>query len=167
MELLEGIFSRQSIRHFTPEEVASESVRKILQSALQAPSGLNNQPWRFIVLRDIRVRRELARLTKYSRIIEEAPVCLAVFLARELSYHETKDCQAIGACIQNMLLAAHGLGLGAVWLGEILKNAEEVRVLLEASEGNDLMAIVALGHPERLQKKKEKKALEEVLIREI
>lgn len=53
----------------------------------------------------------------------------------------------MGACIQNMLLAAHALGLGAVWLGEILKNADGVRRLLGLSENLELMAVVALGHP--------------------
>ena len=167
MELLEGLLSRQSVRHFTSEEIASDLIRKILNLAVRAPSGLNNQPWKFVIIRDEGVRIRLAELTRYSRIIRDAPVCLAVFLDRSLVYHETKDYQAIGACIQNILLAAHGLGLGGVWLGEILKNAEKARILLEVPEGNDLMAVVALGHPGHHQERKERKGLEEVVLREI
>lgn len=167
MEMLEGLLSRQSVRHFSPEEVDSDLVRRILEAAVRAPSGLNNQPWKFVIIRNPEVRRQLAELTKYERIIREAPLCLAVFIDRALVYHETKDYQAMGACIQNILLAAHGLGLGAVWLGEILKNAEKVQTLLEVPEGNDLMAVVALGHPGHLQERKERKGLEEVVLREI
>ncbi len=167
MEMLEGIISRQSVRHFTPEEISQDCIHKILEAGLQAPSGLNNQPWKFVILRAAGVRRQLAELTKYSRIIREAPVCLGIFIDRGLIYHETKDYQAMGACIQNILLAAHGLGLGAVWLGEILKNAEKVRLLLEVPEGIDLMAIVALGRPGHLQKRKERKGLGGVVIKEI
>jgi nitroreductase len=167
MEMLEGLLSRRSVRHFTPEAVSPEQVRRILEAGIRAPSGLNNQPWKFVIVRAQEVRRKLAELTKDTRIIREAPLCLAVFVDRSLVYHETKDYQAMGACIENMLLAAHGLGLGAVWLGEILKNAEKAGTLLEVPAGNDLMAVIALGHPDHLQERKERKSLEEVVLKEI
>jgi nitroreductase len=58
-----------------------------------------------------------------------------------------KDVQAVGACIQNMLLTIRSIGLGGVWLGEILKNKQKVEELLGAGEDLELMAVVALGHP--------------------
>ena len=152
---------------FLPEEISHEALCKILDAGTRAPSGLNNQPWKFVIIRDADIRLKLAELTKYSRIIRDAPVCLAVFIDRELIYHETKDYQAMGACIQNMLLAAHGMGLGAVWLGEILKNSDAVNTLLEVPDGLELMAVVALGRPEHLQKKKPRKGLEEVVLKEL
>ena len=82
-------------------------------------------------------------------------------------YHEVKDHQAMGACIQNMLLAAHGLGLGAVWLGEILKNADEVRTILELSEQFELMAVIALGHPAEQKRTSLRKDIAEVLLKEM
>lgn len=167
MELYEGLISRRSIRHFTGEEVAAEDIRRILKAAVQAPSGLNNQPWKFVIVRDAEKRRQMSESTKYARIIREAPVCLGVFVDRELMYHDVKDHQAMGACIQNILLAAHALGLGAVWLGEILKNAEEVRLLLEVPEGKELMAVVALGHTAGCGEPRERKPLEEVILGEL
>ncbi|MCD4809816.1 MAG: nitroreductase family protein, partial [Methanosarcinales archaeon] len=59
----------------------------------------------------------------------------------------TKDIQACGAAIQNMLLAAHGMGLGAVWLGEILNQKDEVGDILNAPGSLELMAVVAIGYP--------------------
>ncbi len=82
-------------------------------------------------------------------------------------YHDVKDHQSMGACIQNMLLAAHGLGLGAVWLGEILKNADAVRKLLELPQEMELMAVVALGHPASGKHSSKRKPVSEVLLKEL
>jgi nitroreductase len=75
-------------------------------------------------------------------------------------YDRTKDIQAVGACIQNMLLTIHSLGLGGVWLGEILKNKEKVGELLGAGKDLELMAVVAFGHPAKRQVAGERDSLE-------
>ena len=98
-------------------------------------------------MRSAAVRAMLAEHTRYSTCILSAPVCIAVFLNTEASYHREKDIQAIGASIQNMLLTIHAKGLGAVWLGEILRNRAAVEELLQVSAGLELMAVIALGHP--------------------
>jgi nitroreductase len=167
MDLLEGIYTRRSIRQFTEEPVSKEHLAEIIKAGTWAPSGLNNQPWRFVVVRDEAKRLELAAQTKYSKIIKAAPACIAVFIDKEAVYHDVKDHQAMGACLQNMLLAAHALGLGAVWLGEILNNADRVRVLLELPDTLELMAVVAVGHPARRDQTSGRKELSEVLIKEI
>lgn len=167
MDLLEGIYTRRSIRSFTNEPVRRELLLEIIKAGTWAPSGLNNQPWRFVIARDQKVRRELSQLTKYHRIIEQAPAAIAVFADRDVMYHEVKDHQAIGACIQNMLLAAHALGLGAVWLGEILKNADRVRELLGVPETMELMAVVAIGHPSEKERRSQRREVAEVLIKEM
>jgi nitroreductase len=142
----ETIKTRRSIRQFSKEPVSDESVNQILESGLWAPSGKNNQPWKFAIIRDPSVKESLAGLTHSRSIIQGAPVCIAVFLDHSRVYDRTKDVQAIGACIQNMLLTIHSLGLGGIWLGEILKNKEKVSELLGAGEPLELMAVVALGH---------------------
>jgi nitroreductase len=166
MDILEGIYTRRSVRDFTADPVDRETVLELLKAGSWAPSGLNNQPWRFVVVSDRGRRCELARLTRYSRIIEDAPVAIAVFIDRTAMYHDTKDHQAIGACVQNMLLAAHGLGLGAVWLGEILKNAAAVAGLLDVPGTMELMAVVAVGHPASPGQRSTRKEVGELLLRE-
>jgi nitroreductase len=141
-------------------------VLEIIRAGTWAPSGLNNQPWRFVIVWDKGKREALAKLTRYGEIIRQAPVAIAVFVDKEAMYHEVKDHQAMGACIQNMLLAIHALGLGGVWLGEILKNADKVRALLELPENLDLMAVVALGHPAHRRQTSSRKPPEEVLLKE-
>jgi len=167
MELLEGIRTRRSVRSFTDEPVAREQVLEVITAGTWAPSGMNNQPWRFAVAADPAVRARLAKLTRYGKVVAGAPVCIGVFLDREASYHEVKDHQGMGACIQNMLLAAHGLGLGAVWLGEILRSAAEVRAVFGLPETLELMAVVALGHPAGPVRAPARRGLDEVLLREL
>lgn len=166
MDLLEGIYSRRSVRDYTDEPVTREDIVEILKAGSWAPSGLNNQPWRFVVVRDRAKRRDLAKLTRYRHIIEGASAALAVFCDREAMYNEVKDHQGIGACLQNMLLAAHALGLGAVWLGEILNRGDDVRELLELPEGLELMAVIAVGHPARRDQCSNRKDLAELLVKE-
>lgn len=166
MDLLEGIYTRRSVRDYTDQPVSREQVLEIIKAGSWAPSGLNNQPWRFVIVRDKAKRGELAKLTRYGRIIEAAPVSIVIFIDRTAMYHDTKDHQAIGACLQNMLLAAHALGLGAVWLGEILKSDAEVRDLLGLSDHLELMAVIALGHPQNRERRSNRKDISELLLKE-
>jgi nitroreductase len=167
MDLFESIYTRRSIRQFTDKPVAREQLLEIIKAGTWAPSGRNNQPWRFVIIISPSVRRELARHTKYSAVIEGATACIAVFADRSAMYNDVKDHQSMGACTQNMLLAAHALGLGAVWLGEILKNAEGVRGLLGLSREMELMAVVAVGYPASLAHTSKRKAVSEVLLKEL
>ena len=147
--VIAAIRTRRSVRQFTTEVVSDEVVKEVLESGSWAPSGKDNQPWKFAVIRDRALKESLASLTHSGSIIREAPVCIVIFLDESRMYDRTKDVQAVGACIQNMLLAIHSLGLGGVWLGEILKNKEKVKALLNGGKSLELMAVVAFGHPEK------------------
>ena len=104
--------------------------------------------------------------TKYSNILKSASVLIAVFLDKEASYDYTKDCQAVGACLQNLLLSLHSMDLGAVWIGEILKNKEDVRKTLKLPERLELMAIVAVGHPAHRNPKSHRRPIRELVLLE-
>jgi nitroreductase len=162
--MLTLIRNRRSIRKFTPKEVEDEKLQQVIEAGIWAPSGLNNQPWKFAVIKDPATQNSLASLTRYAPIIEGAPVIIAVFLDESVSYDRTKDIQAIGACIQNMLLALHSLGLGGVWLGEILKNKEKVSQILGAPDTLEFMALVALGYPAEEGRKGIRKDIEELVF---
>ncbi|WNY24347.1 5,6-dimethylbenzimidazole synthase [Methanimicrococcus hongohii] len=154
-EITENICSRRSVRKYSNEPISEELVLTMLECAGFAPSGLNNQPWRFIVVDnsgtdnsdDKEIGRRLSEQTHYSDIVSSAPLLIAVFLDTAASYNREKDLMAIGATIQNILLSAHSLGLGAVWLGEILKNKDQVSKILEAPETFELTAVIAVGKP--------------------
>jgi len=162
--MLELIKTRRSIRKFTSQKIEDEHLNQIIEAGMWAPSGLNNQPWRFAVIRDAHTKQSIAPLTRYSPIIEGAPLLLLVFLDASSSYDRTKDIQAIGACIQNMLLIIHALDLGGVWLGEILKNKDKVSEIVNAPDNLELMAIIALGHPEEQGGRAYRKSVEEIVF---
>lgn len=165
--ILDCIKNRRSIRRFKAQAVNERLVREIIEAGTWAPSGLNNQPWKFMIIRSPAIKDQLAPLTRYGKIIQQAPVCIAVFLDAAASYDRTKDIQAIGACIQNMLLTIHARGLGGVWLGEILKNSEKVKQLLGISSGLELMALIALGYPDEKNVASERKKLDAVIVKEV
>ena len=156
--------ARRSIREFTEQPVELELLEKIITAGIWAPSGLNNQPWRFIIIRDPEVGSRLSELTHYSHIVTAAPALIAVYLDQEKMYDPVKDHQAAGACIQNMLLAACELELGAVWLGQILKNKDKVNRILQLDDQYDLMAIVALGYPRHRNQQSRRLPLKDFIL---
>jgi nitroreductase len=160
--VLEAILNRRSVRKYSPEALRPEQIRSILEAGRWAPSGKNLQPWRFVVVGDSGLKEKLSRLTRYGPVVAQAGAVIAVFLDHDSSYDRLKDLQAIGACIQNMLLAAHSLGLGACWQGEILGQREEVERLLEVPPAYELMALVTVGLPEGAGKRSSRRRLEEL-----
>ncbi len=162
--VMDIIKTRRSIRRFTDQMVDEKTIKKIIEMGTWAPSGLNNQPWKFVIIKDKALKEKVAQQTRYSRIIEDAPVCIAVFLDNSQSYNRVKDIQAIGACIQNMLLTIHTLGLGGVWLGEILNKREEVEKIMNVPSELELMAVIALGYPAESGGKGIRKPIDEVIL---
>lgn len=165
--VLEAIYKRRSIREFTDQDVETDLLHEIIRAGIWAPSGLNNQPWRFVIITDKQTRHQLAEQTHYSHIVKAAPALIAVYLDKEEMYNETKDHQAAGACIENMLLASEALALGAVWLGQILQNKKEVNTLLGLNENLDLMAVLAIGHPAHHDQKSQRKPLTDFILKEL
>jgi len=156
---------RRSVRRFLPRALTGSAVRKILDAGRWAPSGLNNQPWRFVVVRNTALKDAIARCTEYSFIIKGCPCVLLVYLDKRRSYHLLKDAQAIGACIQNMLLCACELGVGSCWMGEILNQKRKVNALLRLGGRYELMAAVALGYG-RATSRSRRTSLRGLLIKE-
>ncbi len=165
--ILIAIEQRRSIRNFTEQTVDIKALYEIIQAGVWAPSGLNNQPWRFVIITDAPIRTQLAEQTTYGHIVLAAPALIAVYLDREAMYDDLKDAQSAGACIQNMLLAAEALDLGAVWLGQILKNRVKVGEILDLPANLELMAVIAIGHPSRRDQQSQRKPLAEFIVKEL
>ena len=164
--VLEAIYRRRSIREFTDKKISRDQLLEIIRAGIWAPSGLNNQPWRFVTVQEPEIKEQLAQQTHYGHIVRAANALIAVYLAKDVMYDAVKDVQSAGACIQNILLAAEALDLGAVWLGQILKNKLEVNEILGLSDNFDLMAVIALGHPLHHDQKSKRKEVAELLLKE-
>jgi len=105
-------------------------------------------------------------LTHYGRVVRSSALCVAVFYHVPSGYNRDKDILGIGACIQNMLLAAHSLSLGAVWLGEILNRKSDVNSLLGLDGSFELLAVIALGHPDE-RPESERRPMEELVVKSV
>ena len=157
------IKKRRSIRKYTNATIPETDILSILESGRWAPSGLNNQPWKFVIITNLSAKVLISDLTAYSRIIRESSSCIAVFYDQASGYDRDKDIMAIGACIQNMLLAAQSLGIGSVWLGEILNKKEKFNELVAVSREYELMAVIALGYPDE-EPESTRKSLRNLII---
>jgi nitroreductase len=164
MDISNLIKQRRSIRKFGKKKITDRDINKIMDAARWAPSGMNNQPWRFSIIRTDQTRLGLSKLTKYGQIIKNAPLVILVFLSLADSYDRDKDLMAIGASIQNMLLEAHSLGLGTCWLGEILNKKKEVCQMLKLEKKLECMAAIAVGYPAEKIAKGYRKSLRELLV---
>jgi nitroreductase len=159
LDFIEFITSRKSTRNFIFEKLKRETIENILECGRWAPSGLNNQPWRVCIAEHPSLKKMLGEFTKYGGILESAYYDLVIFLDLDRAYNRVKDLQAIGAFMENILLGAHALGVGAVWIGEILKNKEKLNEIFKLSTDKyELMGVIALGKiDEQMEAKEEKK----------
>ncbi|MGI5916232.1 MAG: nitroreductase family protein [Anaerolineae bacterium] len=190
MNTLDAIAARRSIRKFTDEPVSEDDLRAILTAAIQAPSGKNRQPWRFIVVQGEQ-RAEMVRLMRQGitrnkaqdnptgsaewtvNVMETAPVTVFVFnpygihpwLAHsiEQNFQSLVDVQSVGAAIQNMLLAAQDLGLGSLWICDVFFAYEELMGWL--GEDCQMVAAVSFGYPAESPAARPRKAFDEVVRR--
>ncbi|MBP7087809.1 MAG: nitroreductase family protein [Candidatus Omnitrophica bacterium] len=162
-KILKLIKNRRSIRKFTRKAISKNIIENILEAGRWAPSGLNNQPWRFMVLEKEK-KDALAKFTNYGHIIKSSNKAILVFIDKNSSYNYEKDLMAIGACIQNMLLYLHSQNLGACWLGEILNQRKAIKKLLKISKLLELEAVITIGYPLTTIKKSQRKQLKSLLI---
>lgn len=161
MDVLEAIRTRRSIRKYTGDPVPEEMLNQILEAGRWAPSASNSQPWNFIVLRDKKLRKGIAEVTTYGKFLDEAPLGIAVVVDPKVSTHPIED----GAiATQNMLLAAHALGLGACWIGAYGSVYEDkVKEMLKIPKGKRLLSIISMGFPAQAREKG-RKELEELVF---
>ncbi len=165
--VLKAIRERRSIREFTDDPLEEKEIEAILEAGRWAPSGLNNQPWRFVLITDRTVCKKIAEKTEYTEILDHAPLLIAVFIDIQQTYSRGKDLQAVGACLQNMNLAAYSLGLGTAWVGEIMNRREEVERVLGVPERYELMAVQAVGHPRKDPSDSERRPLSELIYKRV
>lgn len=149
MEALEAILTRRSVRKYGEEPVGDESVTTLLRAAMAAPSAGNQQPWHFIVVRDRALLEGIAAFHPYGAMTREAPLAIVVCADLELEQRPGFWVQDCAAATQNLLLAAHALGLGAVWLGihPRPERIEATRALFGLPHQVIPLAIVPIGHP--------------------
>lgn len=149
MDTLAAIHTRRSIRKFTAAPVSEDTVQQLLAAAMAAPSAGNQQPWQYVVMTDKALLAKIPAINIYAAMAGRAPlgilVCGDTCLEKYAGYWVI-DC---AAAVQNLLLAAHALGLGAVWTGvyPTMDRVEAFRSLCAVPEGVIPHSFIVLGHP--------------------
>lgn len=148
---LEPLFARRSVRRYSDEPVSEQLVQDLLEAGMAAPSACCKDPWRIVVVRQRDRLRELAQGLPHGGMLEDAALGLIVCGDMreahdgQLSYL-LQDCSA---CIENILLAASMLGLGACWLGVHPREdrIDHLRRLLRIPEQIIPVSAIAVGRP--------------------
>jgi nitroreductase len=187
MEIFEAIKNRRSVRRFTPDPVSDEKIEAILDAGRWAPSWGNSQCWRFVVVRDPTVRAELAGTLQPIKLPDReipnpalagftaAPVIIVVCAAMGrtgFSYGDKEPVTDKGdwfmfdvaLAVQNMVLAAHALGLGTVIIGAF--DAAKAEKALAVPAGYRVVTIFPVGVPAHPGKAPPRKELSELVIRD-
>jgi nitroreductase len=144
---LEFIFRRRSIRQYSGEPVTEKDVKALLQAGMAAPSASNLKPWHFVTVTNRSKLKELAEAHPYGKMLVEAGLAIAVCGDPKLS--ERYWDQDGAAATENILLAAEGLGLGAVWLGchPRTERKQAIRKVLGIPDAIETLSLIAIGHP--------------------
>lgn len=166
MDIFEAIKSRRSVRNYTTDFISIEQIKRVIDAAVLAPSGMNRQPWTFAVINDAQRLNEMSqRIKKYAlehtpsaspfhshladpnlEIFHWAP-SLIIICAQNEERFSTEDC-----CLaaENLMLAAHALGLGTCWIGlsQPWLNQPQIKAELGISPNLIPIAPIIIGHPQ-------------------
>ncbi|MEJ2734638.1 MAG: nitroreductase family protein [Anaerolineae bacterium] len=143
---LQIVFSRRSIRVYTDEPVSETDIQSLLEAGMAAPSASNRRPWHFVVVTERDTLRALAVAHPFGKMLASASAAIAVCGDPAISDWWVQDCSA---ATENILVAAAGLGLGAVWLGSHGRPEREraVREVLGIPERMGVLSLLSIGHP--------------------
>jgi nitroreductase len=150
-ETLDTIYSRRSVRSFTGEAVSRESLIKILRAAMAAPSAVNIQPWAFVVVTKRETLDELCDKLPYAKMLDKAGAAIVVCGIPDKDEVFSKDYWIMdcSAASENILLACHALGFGAVWTAVHVdkERVANVREILDIPENIVPLNVIPIGVP--------------------
>jgi len=150
-DITEFIRSRFSVRQFTNKDVPEKLIKRIIETGISAPSACNVQGWRFVIVKDKTTKLDL--INKGIDKLQNVPAGIFVFYTNQRINKKYNDqYQSAAACIQNMLLEAHNLGLGACWICD-LPDKNIINSLLNVPLDYYPIAMIKLGYPNKNVKK--------------
>jgi nitroreductase len=149
METIEAILTRRSVRHYTDQPVSKETIETLLKCGMYAPSASNKQPWHFVVINDKKIMGEITAFHPHSKMLAEAQLAILVCGDEEKALAPGYIAVDCSAATENILLAAHGLGLGACWLG--IHPREErisaIRQIVGLPDKIHPVSLISIGYP--------------------
>jgi nitroreductase len=148
---LKNILTRHSVREFTGDRVKKEDLLTILKAAMSSPSAVNQQPWSFVVVTKRKILDALCEKLPFAKMLSKAGAAIVVCGLSDKSKLINKDfwVQDCSAASENILLAAHALGYGAVWTAVFPdeKKVKDVRKILRIPKGIIPLNVIPIGRP--------------------
>jgi len=149
MDFYDVIRTRRSVRSFQDKPVPHDVLARVLEAARIAPSGNNRQPWRFVVVKDEKRRKQIAQACYDQSFIAQAPVVI-VCCGRQYpnGYEPWRDeCYLADTviAIDHLILAARNEGLGSCWIGAV--HDDQVAKIIGAPDDVDVLMVVPIGYP--------------------
>lgn len=149
---IEDIMTRTSVRSYSDKPVEPEKVDTLLRAAMAAPTAGNKQPWRFVVINDKVILKSISE--KFHTMTMAKDAALAVVMCGDTTATFPGDgrdywIQDVSAASENLLLAAHAMGLGSVWCGIYpqMSRVEQFSIMLNLPENIIPMACICVGYP--------------------
>ena len=158
MELFEAIFNRRSIRRYTKNKIDDNTLTEIVRAGMYAPSAVNKQPWHFIIFRSQEVIHKLMQVHPNASMLLNANAAILICYDQKLEHDNGYGPIDCSAATQNILLAAHGLSLGACWIG-IYPREERIQTLHKAFDLPEHVipfAVISVGYPGEEKSKPER-----------
>jgi len=167
MEALECIYSRRSIRKYKSKAIPAGIVKKIIAAGMSAPSAYNYQPWIFIIVKSQKTKQALIDAKGGSGFILKAPIVIACCYDESKTKDKWHNIENTSLAVENILLAAHALGLGACYLGafdpEHPKVEKSINEALQLPKNLRIVCLISMGYPDETPKKKIMRKMNEVL----
>jgi nitroreductase len=164
METLKAILTRRSIRKYINKNIPEEYFEVMLKAAMHAPTAPNRQPWHFIIVSNREILKKIAEINSSWRMLDEAACAIVICGDRNLEDAESFIIQDCSAATQNILLAAHELGLGGVWLG-VHPREDRLQPLLEILHIPDHIlpvSMVSIGRPDETREQPDRYNVERI-----
>ncbi len=158
MNTIEVILTRRSIRKYTDEKITDDHINLLVKAAMYAPTARNFQPCRFIVVKERTNLDRLAELLQHGKMLKQAAA--AILISGDITAEPTESylVQGCAAATQNILLAAHSIGLGAVWLGIYPREQriKDVSTFFNLPKAIIPVSIVSVGYPNEVRTQPER-----------
>ena len=162
MDVFETIKNRRSIRKYKQQRIPEKHLKKILEAARLAPSARNRQPWRFVLVRGIELKKSIAKAAKNQMFIADAGAIVVALGDPEASYNwYEKDTMT---AIEHIVLASTGLGYGTCWIGDFIE--EEVKRIIEIPSELKVVALLPIGVPDENPRAKLRRNFNEIFFGE-
>jgi len=150
MDALNALLTRRSIRKYTSQAIPEEIIKKLLNAGMHAPTARNLQPWHYVIIDKREMLDKLSIAHPYAKMLKEATLAILVCGDKHIQEAEGYIIQDCSAATQNIMLAAHTLGLGSVWLGMYPREErmQKVSGLLDIPDHILPVALIAIGYPD-------------------